>query len=339
VSRTTPPPEHDVTALFPGIDAHAATATRLHPRRGKPDPFGSQVGGPLRWPAGEPWPACHAEHVQPAEIPVPEPLLTRLRAAVPARDWAGYESVIAELADGIPGFAGINRHTGTALGHTTRPEPVPSAMVAVAQLRVADVPDLPAPAGTDLLQVLWCPNEHDNGAGTWAPDVTVRWRRAAPTDLLYPPPRPAASRARYLPHPCVLHPERVVEYPWWQELPPELAYRVHVWDAENAGLYHRRLSVAPGWKVGGWAAWPTSDATQRYCASCGAAMRQLLQIDSGEWGDPARWQPLEERDLEPGSAEHAAAAEPTGVVAGRTGLYRIFQCASCRDPAVAVDLR
>lgn len=328
-----------MATIFPGIDAYAASATRLHPRRGTPDPYGSHVGGPLRWPAGEPWPACRAAHVKPTEVPVPERLLARLRAAAPTRNWAGYESVIAELADEIPGFAGINRHTGSALGHTARPEPAPSPLVAVAQLHAADIPDLDPPAGCDLLQVLWCPNEHDTGDGSWAPAVTVRWRRAAGTDDVRRPAPPAASESRYVPRPCVLHPERVVEYPWWQDLPPELAYRVHAWDAEHGGLYHRQLAMAPGWKVGGWPAWPASDAAPRYCVSCGTAMRQLLQIDSGEWGDRARWQPAQERDLRPATPEYTAAAEPTGVVAGRSGLYRVFQCPSCPEPVVAIDLR
>jgi hypothetical protein len=58
-------------------------------------------------------------------------------------------------------------------------------------------------------------------------------------------------------------------------------------------------------------------------------MRHLLQIDSGEWGDQRRWRPVGEHD--------PAAAEPTGVIAGRTGLYRIFHCPSCPDAPVLTD--
>jgi hypothetical protein len=83
----------------------------------------------------------------------------------------------------------------------------------------------------------------------------------------------------------------VVEYPWWQDLPAGLGYDVHAWDAEHGGRYHRQLATAPGWKVGGWPAWPTTDAISLLCNGCGSPMTHLLQIDSGEWGDPARWQP------------------------------------------------
>ncbi len=343
--RTTAPPAYAVPALFPGIEEYAATATRLHPRGGCPDPGGSHVGGPLRWPAGEPWPTCDADHVVATEVPIPAPLLRRLerlRAADPARRWPGYQAVLAELASQGPGFVGISRRGGgSALYQVSRPQPVPSPLVAVAQLRAADVPDLRpppgTPPGTDLLQVLWCPNDHDIGGGSLAPAATLRWRREAEvTSVLGRPPAPATVGHRaYLPRPCVLHPEQVVEYPWWQQLPADLGQQVRCWDAEHDGRYHRQLAAAPGWKVGGWPQWPTTDPLPLYCTGCGDPMRQLLQIDSGEWGDPGRWCPLQERPLlagagtEHGAAAYLAAAEPTGVIAGHTGLYRIFSCPSC----------
>ncbi|HSV65208.1 MAG TPA: hypothetical protein VLJ59_04755 [Mycobacteriales bacterium] len=341
---TTPPPAYAVPVLFPGIEEHAATATRLHPRGGNPDPLGSHVGGPLRWPAGEAWPTCDADHVVATEVPIPAPLLRRLerlRAAEPARRWPGYQAVLAELASRAPGFVGIHRRDGgRALYQVSRPQPVPSPLVAVAQLRAADVPDLRpppgAPSGTDLLQVLWCPNDHDIGGGALAPAVRLRWRREADvTSVLPRPPAPAVVGHRvYLPRPCVLYPEQVVEYPWWQQLPADLGHQVRCWDAEHDGRYHRQLAAAPGWKVGGWPQWPTTDPLPLYCTRCGEAMRQLLQIDSGEWGDAERWCPLEERALRASAgaeqdAAYLAASEPTGVIAGHTGLYRIFTCPSC----------
>jgi hypothetical protein len=339
--RTTPPPAYPVPALFPGIEEYATTATRLHPRGGTPDQRGSHVGGPLRWPAGEPWPSCDAEHVVATEVPIPAPLLSRLerlRAADPARRWPGYQAVIAELASHAPGFVGINRrHGGSALYQVPRPQPVPSPLVTVAQLRAADVPDLRPPSGADLLQVLWCPNDHETGSGSLAPATVLRWRRAAEvTSVLDRPPAPAAVGHRaYLPRPCVLYPEQVVEYPWWQQLPADLGHQVRSWDAEHDGRYHRQLAAAPGWKVGGWPQWPTTDPLPLYCTRCGEAMRQLLQIDSSEWSDPSRWCPLEDRAAHagagagPDTAADFAATEPTGVIAGHTGLYRIFTCPSC----------
>ncbi|GAA2999066.1 DUF1963 domain-containing protein [Actinokineospora diospyrosa] len=46
------------TPSVPGIEAHARTATRLHPLAGTPTSADSHVGGPMRWPADEPWPYC-----------------------------------------------------------------------------------------------------------------------------------------------------------------------------------------------------------------------------------------------------------------------------------------
>jgi hypothetical protein len=321
-----------MVALFPGIEAHARIATRLHPRPGIPDARGSHVGGPLRWPADEAWPVCDREHVVAEEVPVPPAVLARLRGADPARGFPGYAEAISELADRIPGFAGVNRGSGTALRYAIRPQPVPGPLVPVAQLRCDDIPDLLAPPGTDLLQVLWCANDHDLDAAVPAPAVTLRWRRAADVTAVRsdpPPPHPVSDEV-YLPRPCVLHPERVVEYPWWQDLPAGLGFRVREWDREHDGRYHRQLATAPGWKVGGWPSWPSSDPVPLYCADCGRTLRLLLQIDSGEWGDPARWRPVEEQ---------GAAAEPTGVVVGQTGLYRVFHCPICPDAPVRIDVQ
>jgi len=341
LTRTTRGPERDVTALLEGIDKYAVTATRLHPRPGTPDPRASHIGGPLLWPGDEPWPTCDAEHVLAAETPIPPALLARIRAADPAKGWPGYAEAIAELANQTPGFVGINRATGSALGYTVQPQRAPSPLVAVAQLRVTDIRDLCPPGDADILQVLWCPNDHDIGAESYAPAVALRWRREA--NLAVVPDRPPSptvvGETAYLPRPCVLHPEQVVEYPWWQDLPAELGQQVRAWDLEHDGLYHRQLSTAPGWKVGGWPPWPTTDPVPMYCISCAAPMRQLLQIDSGEWGDPQRWRPLEEDHVDAATAEYADAAEPTGVVVGRTGLYRIFHCPRCPDAPIRVDLQ
>ncbi len=61
MTRTTPP-RPDVAAAVPELAAYARTATRLHPRPGAPGVGDSSVGGPLLWPAEEPWPVCTADH-------------------------------------------------------------------------------------------------------------------------------------------------------------------------------------------------------------------------------------------------------------------------------------
>lgn len=42
----------------PGLSDLVRTAVRLHPRPGDPGPDESHFGGPLLWPADEPWPGC-----------------------------------------------------------------------------------------------------------------------------------------------------------------------------------------------------------------------------------------------------------------------------------------
>ncbi|MET9481730.1 hypothetical protein [Streptomyces sp. NPDC006638] len=73
----------------------------------------------------------------------------------------------------------------------------------MAQLYAVDVPGLPRPDGTDLLQLLWCPFAHDEDH---LPRTKVRWRNAADiTDPLDAAPRPSViGDANYLPDPCVL---------------------------------------------------------------------------------------------------------------------------------------
>ena len=53
------------------------------------------------------------------------------------------------------------------------PENEPVPFVPVLQLFAADVPELPFPAGTDLLQVAWCPFEHEH---LYVPRPEIFWR-------------------------------------------------------------------------------------------------------------------------------------------------------------------
>jgi hypothetical protein len=52
----------DVEAAFPELATMRRAATRLHPRRGTPTARDSSVGGPMLWPADEPWPMCAIPH-------------------------------------------------------------------------------------------------------------------------------------------------------------------------------------------------------------------------------------------------------------------------------------
>jgi hypothetical protein len=66
----TPPRPVDIVAVFPELAGQERPAVRLHPRRGRPSPRDSSVGGPLLWPVAEPWPRCDdaGRHATPAPM-------------------------------------------------------------------------------------------------------------------------------------------------------------------------------------------------------------------------------------------------------------------------------
>jgi hypothetical protein len=82
------------------------------------------------------------------------------------------------------------------------------------------------------------------------------------TELLAAPPAPRfdgvdhdLSPHHYVPVPCVLHPEPVIEYPHPWDLPGALAKWAQRWDEEAGGLYWNQLSTTPDSKVGGHPQW------------------------------------------------------------------------------------
>ncbi|MER5753709.1 hypothetical protein [Streptomyces sp. NPDC002088] len=171
--RPLAPLPFDVEAVFPELIGTAREVTLLYPRAGKPGPGDSSIGGPLLWPADEPWPMCaEPGHYKPLDAPV-------------------------------------------------GPEPV--AMVPVVQLYARDVPGLVFPAGTDLLQILWCPLVHEDDQAAANPQL--HWRSATLTAAgaaAGQPPRPHTAEEDYLPRPCALSPTPAVEYPNW-DLPEGLS--------------------------------------------------------------------------------------------------------------------
>ncbi|GGP56678.1 hypothetical protein [Streptomyces melanogenes] len=304
MSRTTPPRPVDVTAVFPQLAPLVRTATRLHPRPGSPTPHDSSVGGPLLWPADEPWPHCDGPHVwDQVNAPLsPEDvrLQRRIQAAVASRPHG-----IPETARYTPEEQATNERINA--GH---PWPVgPIAMLPVAQLYGRDVPLLRPPGrfGADLLQVLWCPFDHPAH-----PRTALFWRSvAAVTDVLYTPPEPPAVQfPGYLPEPCLLEPEQVTEYPHVMELSTELQQQLGDWSTwQTAGaavdsyyapapqeLYTDKLSIAPGWKAGGWTRWGLTDPVPRVCSACGTEAEPLLTIATTEWGAGTdNWAPEEDQ--------------------------------------------
>ena len=56
-------------------------------------------------------------------------------------------------------------------------------------------------------------------------------------------------------------------------------------------------------------------------------------------GDPQRWRPVQEQTPPSDAADYLAITEPTGIIAGRSGLYRVFHCSFCPDPQYRIDLQ
>ncbi|TXS52090.1 hypothetical protein [Streptomyces sp. t39] len=359
MTRTTPPRPVDAEALFPALAAHRRTATRLHPRPGAPTAQESSVAGPLLWPAGEPWPVCTAVHPKGTGH-----LLSDVRRRRRIQDGARGREFTGEELRILEGMT-----SGTHAPELGDADPLP--LLAVAQLRTRDVPDLAGPHGHDLLQVFWCPFEVHGPDRTI--DVVLRWRRSEDVGpVLTPQPEPpVAGREECVPTTCVLHPEQVLEHEYLGLLDEDLQEEIADWeeglldedgdgdedgeggrDGEDAPAperyagyeeyeaamaaaragepdeidYMSDLSVAPGWKVGGYASWHLTGPAPVDCPRCGNAMPPLLTVHTWECDGASRsWLPVEDR------AEDMTAVVPVGVYLGR-GLMRIHTCPD--DPDV-----
>jgi hypothetical protein len=245
MTRTTPPRPVDITERFPELRDYSATATRLHPRPGKPTNADSSVGDPLLWPAGEPWPVCTdggTHYVFQLRTPATVRRSREIYAAAHARaDASGsrYSLSDEERAE-LPGY-------DFSEPRELLYQPIP--LVPVAQLYRRDIPDFAGPDGADLLQVLWCPLDHPDES--YNPRVRLYWRRTADVGKrLDGAPEPAVVHDTYLPVPCVLHPEQVREYQYGGLLLAELDTRITAWEEETGHSYQYDLSLAPGWKAG-----------------------------------------------------------------------------------------
>jgi hypothetical protein len=217
------------------------------------------------------------------------------------------------------------------------PEAVP--LVPVLQLYARDVPTLPFVDGTDVLQVLWCPYDHAPRA--WVKPA-LRWRAssqiaALAAEVPWPPdPQPDG----FVPRPCVLDPEAVVEYPSW-DLPDDLYERFRAAFGsirrKTGTDYHTHAADAPGTKAGGYPGW-TQEPSWPVCG-CGAAMGHLLTVASWEFdrASMVRWLPEEDRaagiaDIgNIGDPIMAAVMRPAGLMLGDCGGVYLFVCPHCSD--------
>ncbi|MYY83206.1 MULTISPECIES: hypothetical protein [unclassified Streptomyces] len=327
MTRTTPPRPVDVEAQFPELSSYRKTCTRLHPRPGAPKPTESSIGGPFLWPANEPWPTCREPHTRDRGRRV-EDVHQERRILQDA--WRRHPQTGPTPEDLAALSALEQEHCVPGLGDN---DPIP--LLPLAQLFTKDVAGLTPPDGCDLLQVLWCPFDAHGTPRT--PGVHLRWRNSAECDEALetaPVPEVVGSEG-YVPEPCTVAPEQVTEHEFQELLSEGLRYRIAEWEAELEELadesgneeefitYHHDLSIAPGWKVGGYASWAVTGPYEDTCP-CGAPMRLLLTIASHEWdGGSHSWVPLEDRDL----IATSDANIPTRVTVGRGGSLNVFVCA------------
>ncbi|MEU8550580.1 hypothetical protein AB0C81_26965 [Streptomyces roseoverticillatus] len=334
-TRTTPPRPVDVTAVFPELAPLARTATRLHPRPGAPSPQDSSIGGPLLWPADEPWPHCDGPHTDGSYSLEAVQVERRVQARV------AMNPDDPRAAHYTPEEVAVFERLQRIDFHDEWPEG-PVAMLPVAQLYARDIPLLRTlrPSGADLLQVLWCPLDHPEEFYT--PRTAVVWRSAADvTDILTSPPKAhSVEFEEYVPVPCVLAPEEVTEYPNSMELSKELQEQLSDWSSWQAAagvdssyasypelFYRNHLSIAPGWKVGGWPQWGYTDPAPRPCPACGTAMDPLLTIATFEWNaEDDSWIPHEVQAASSTGDHRRDVVQPTRVQIGSGYKQQLYIC-------------
>lgn len=197
--------------------------------------------------------------------------------------------------------------------------------VPVLQLRADEAPTrVTFRPGTDLLQLLWCPRDHGPTGG---PKPALVWRKAA--DVRPPlagPPDTSSAFLGYVPTPCRLFPERVLELPDWHTVKvTPLREKVEGWKPTSGqdpvDFYERELSAAPGTKVGGYPRW-LGTPNPPSCPVCRRGMDHLLTIDPDEGREPS-WRPAEQ----PEGSIYAA----TGLSLPPPGNCHVFVCHRCDD--------
>lgn len=305
-----------------GAAPHARPALRLHPRRGLPTVGESSAGGPLLWPAHEPWPMCEDVH--------------------------------------------------EAVGHEQVAPHEPAVMASVLQIYRRDLPTgmLPDPAwsfpnGSDLLQVLWCPNPHSDH---YAPRVRVYWRDRSQIRAVRDanPALTLSSEERggdsLTPRCCQIHPEAVVEYPpitfahpddydgdeelaahLWGILPPHIESACLTWSVDGSlrgddNHDYSKYASVPGWKLGGWSRYTSTYPRPAEHCACGAPTFLLLNTTFEGLEGP--WRPTGE----PGFAwadphdDDWNGHRPTGIWGGRHGELWLTACTADSSHPIIADV-
>lgn len=199
--------------------------------------------------------------------------------------------------------------------------------VPVMQLTKAEVPELLWPDDCNIFQLLWNPRSYEKYR--YAPDIKVYWRKATDIrNVLDRVPKASSPDPCYVPSPCAVRPERVIEYPSIYEIPDKIHKCIEQVDAKaGRPFYQFELSTAPGIKVGGYAPWLQYEEIP--ICSCGKKMEYVLSFDSCEFdgGSAPRWKPTVVNSILPIEPEN----DPTGLQLGRDGILYVFVCRLC-DP-------
>jgi hypothetical protein len=206
--------------------------------------------------------------------------------------------------------------------------------VPVLQLRADEFPEAGYRPETDLLQILWCPREHER---CWARPF-LYWRdRAGVHDPLREMPAEPAAYPGYVPLPCRLFPERVTDLPDADELGPLLG-KLDEWNSRTRKFPGKRMVevynefAAPyrGWKIGGWPNW----IQRPEVPVCGRGhTMELLLSCAGEYMSVLQ-APVQERHLYANPARRDAAAAENAANAPRIrytadGVQFTFVCRRC----------
>jgi uncharacterized protein YwqG len=224
-------------------------------------------------------------------------------------------------------------------------EPYPPAtavsLVPVFQLRAQDFPDLEFFPKTDLLQLLWCPLGHRPPVYVAKPFVF--WRKGSQVkNALRSMPRSELASDWYRVRECRVHPERVVEYPTFDDLTDAMQDRLDDWDVSDmldksidssVQFYEWELSACPGNKVGGYPHFIQRDETPR--CRCRRTMEHLLTLTDCEFdaGTHHRWCPSEDKRIWKRNDDNRTEAivNPLGLDGFAGGCQYLFICRSCEN--------
>lgn len=201
-------------------------------------------------------------------------------------------------------------------------------LVPVLQLTADDAPtQVKFKPGTDLIQLLWSPRDHQPNGG---PKPVLVWRKRADVKPpLAEPPDTSQAFLNYVPVPCRVFPERVTELPDWHTVKvTPLRAKIEAWKPDGGRnpveYYERELSAAPGTKVGGYPLWLGTPHPPS-CDVCKRGMDYLLTIDSDEGNREKSWA---------ATGGGKAHPNPAGLTLPEPGNVHVYVCHRCDDRPV-----